>query len=163
MKPVSFKGQTEVYRNLPGHEPLPVAVSERPAGWVKSCWKLSFRERLRLFFTSRVYITQLTYHYGTNAIVPSVEKQQPNCKNCGSPMELHKKPANKCPYNTDHITKSKYYSDSYKPGSYQNCEVKDMEHTPVSASNGDVFKNSKNDISPASVFKSLLPIWPPNF
>lgn len=134
MKPVSFKGQNELYKNLPGFEPMPVAVTERPAGWIKSCWKLSIRERIRLLIKGRLFVTQLTYHYGTNAILPSVEKQQPNCKNCGSPMELHKKPAYKCPYNTDHITKANRYK-TYQPGSLQDCPIGPMTHTPVNIQN----------------------------
>lgn len=133
MKPVSFKGQTDTYTNLPGFEPMPVAVTERPAGWTKSCWRLSFRERIRMLIKGRLFVTQLTYHYGTNAILPSVEKQLPNCKNCGSPMELHKKPANKCPYNTDHITKTTRYK-TYQPGSFQDCLIEPMVH-PVNIPN----------------------------
>lgn len=107
MKPIAFKGQNNALKNLPGFEPLPVAVQESPAGWVTSCWQLSFSERLKLLFRGRLFVTQQTFHYGTNAVLPTATWRQPNCKNCGSPMELHKKLGNKCPYNPDNITKPK--------------------------------------------------------
>lgn len=127
MKPVSFKGQTEEWRNLPGFEPLPVATQASPAGWVTSCWKVSFIERVKLFFRGRLFITQQTYNYNTNAILVSIGWQQPNCKNCGSPMELHKKSANRCPYNKDQMTKSEHYPGRV-PGTSQNCQIGTMQH-----------------------------------
>jgi len=50
MKPIKFTEQNCTYaENQPEYLPLPAFKDEQPAGQVVSCWKLSFRERIRIY------------------------------------------------------------------------------------------------------------------
>lgn len=61
MKAVPFKNQNRVFgENQPQYIPLP--VNESKDGYrVISCWKMTFKDRLRALFTGRVYVASLTY------------------------------------------------------------------------------------------------------
>jgi hypothetical protein len=64
MKPIKFKGQTCTFaEHQPEYIPLPAyRVKDDPKGEVVSCWHLSFRERLRLLFTGRLWVSLLTFN-----------------------------------------------------------------------------------------------------
>ena len=58
MKPVKFKHQTTVFaKDQPEYQPLPALVIDSPNGEVVSCWKLSFKERIRVLFLGRVWLS----------------------------------------------------------------------------------------------------------
>lgn len=63
MKPITFKEQNVVYaENQPEYLPLPAHVSPMdPQGPVISCWNLSFKERLRVLFTGRIWLLLLSF------------------------------------------------------------------------------------------------------
>ena len=55
MKPIEFKEQNIVFaRDQPGYKPLP--AFKDPSGEVISCWKLSFKERLRVLFKGEIWL-----------------------------------------------------------------------------------------------------------
>lgn len=63
MRPVEFPGHNAVYaKDQPEYIPLPVYKSEGKEGEVISCWQLTFKERLKLLFTGRIYWSQWTFH-----------------------------------------------------------------------------------------------------
>lgn len=63
MKPISFKEQNVVYaENQPEYLPLPAYKVDSPQGQVISCWKLSFRERIRILFTGMLWVSLLSFN-----------------------------------------------------------------------------------------------------
>lgn len=68
MKPISFKEQNGVYaKDQPEYLPLPVHKTEE--GLVISCWKLTWKERMLVFLTGRLWWGVLTFN----------EPLQPQC------------------------------------------------------------------------------------
>lgn len=72
MKPIRFKEQNCVYaENQPEYLPLPVHKTQN--GTVCSCWKLSFRERLKVLFTGKVWMLVLTFNQPLQPQLPSID------------------------------------------------------------------------------------------
>ena len=62
MHPTEFSQQNIVFaKDQPEYLPLPAFVVESAERPVTSCWGMTWRERLRVLFTGRVYFTQLTF------------------------------------------------------------------------------------------------------
>lgn len=62
MKPIQFKEQTLILaKNQPEYQPLPVNINSSPKGEVVSCWKLSFKERIILLLTGKVWLQMLMF------------------------------------------------------------------------------------------------------
>lgn len=63
MKPVEFEHQNIVFaKDQPEYQPLPALKFDSPEGQVVSCWKLSFKERLRVLFLGRVWLSMSTFN-----------------------------------------------------------------------------------------------------
>ena len=63
MKPVSFKYQNVVFaKDQPEYQPLPALKIDSPEGEVVSCWGLSFRERMRVLFTGRIWVSLMSFN-----------------------------------------------------------------------------------------------------
>jgi hypothetical protein len=61
MKPIDFYGSNVVFaKDQPEYLPLP--AHKTPDGQVTSCWKMSWKERLRCIVTGRIFITMLTFN-----------------------------------------------------------------------------------------------------
>lgn len=61
MKPINFKEQNVVYaKDQPEYMPLPALKFED--GTVVSCWKLSWRELLKIIFTRKIWLGILTFN-----------------------------------------------------------------------------------------------------
>lgn len=61
MHPIEFEQQNLVIaKDQPEYLPLPAYV-DHATGEVTSCWGLSWRERLRVLLSGRVYLTLLTF------------------------------------------------------------------------------------------------------
>ena len=61
MKPIEFKEQNTVYgKDQKEYQPLPALRSE--SGEVLSCWKLSWKELLRLIFTRKIWVATMTFN-----------------------------------------------------------------------------------------------------
>jgi hypothetical protein len=61
MKPERFKEQnTTMAKNQYPYLPLPAFKDED--GAITSCWSLNIRERIKLFFTGRIWLTLLTFN-----------------------------------------------------------------------------------------------------
>jgi hypothetical protein len=63
MKPVEFKHQNIVFaKDQPEYQPLSALRIDSPTGEVVSCWKLSFKERVKIVFTGRVWLSLMSFN-----------------------------------------------------------------------------------------------------
>lgn len=63
MKPVKFKEVNVTYaEDQPEYNPLPGFKDSGPTGEFISCWHLSFRERIRLLLTGKLWVSLWTFH-----------------------------------------------------------------------------------------------------
>lgn len=72
MIPVFFKSYNYIfgigqkqYKQLPAYK--------NDDGNVVTCWKLTWKERFKIFFSGRMYIQQLTFNTLIQPILPSIE------------------------------------------------------------------------------------------
>lgn len=71
MTPVEFPEQTMVWaKDQPGFNPLPAFTNERET---ISLWRLTWRERLTLLFTGRLWHRQSNYGHKLQGVSMSVE------------------------------------------------------------------------------------------
>lgn len=74
MKPVGFLEQNAVLaEHQPQYQPLPVYRELTLPGRVVSCWHLTWRERVRLLVTGRLWLSQLTYGSPLQPQLPSID------------------------------------------------------------------------------------------
>lgn len=73
MKPVEFPEQNCTYAK-DQQEYLPLPSHRTGGGEVISCWGLSFRERLRLLWSGRLWVRQLTFHDPLQPLLPQIER-----------------------------------------------------------------------------------------
>jgi hypothetical protein len=63
MKPVEFEHQNIVFaKDQPEYQPLPALRIDSPQGEVISCWKMSFKERIKVLFFGRVWISLMSFN-----------------------------------------------------------------------------------------------------
>lgn len=63
MKPIQFKHQnTIIAKNQPEYLQLPALILDTPEGEIISCWHLSFKERCKLLFTGRVWLSLMSFN-----------------------------------------------------------------------------------------------------
>ena len=73
VKPIPFKQQNIVFaENQPEYMPLP-ALKSGANGEVITCWGLTWRERLRLLFTGKLWLRVLTFDRPLQPLLPEVE------------------------------------------------------------------------------------------
>lgn len=63
MKPIKFPEHNVVYaENQEEYQPLPAWKNNSPQGEVVSCWQLSFKERLKVLFTGKLWVCLLSFN-----------------------------------------------------------------------------------------------------
>ena len=63
MKPRKFKHQNTTFaEDQPQYQPLPALHLKDPKGQVISCWGLSFKERLKVLFTGRIWVNLMSFN-----------------------------------------------------------------------------------------------------
>jgi len=63
MKAVEFKHQNIVFaKDQPEYMPLPALRIDSPQGEVVSCWKMSFKERIKVLFFGRVWLSLMSFN-----------------------------------------------------------------------------------------------------
>lgn len=63
MKPVEFKHQNIVFaKDQPQYQPLPALKIDSPTGEVISCLKLSFKERIKVLFCGRIWLSLMSFN-----------------------------------------------------------------------------------------------------
>ena len=76
MKPISFKEQTNVIaKDQPEYLPLP-AMIDINKGSVVCCWKLTFKERIKLLFSGLLWHKILTFGSSLQPQVLTVNKKE---------------------------------------------------------------------------------------
>lgn len=62
MKPIKFKEANIVFaEDQPEYIPLPAFRSNTPEGQVISCWTLSFRERIKVLFKGKIWLSLMMF------------------------------------------------------------------------------------------------------
>lgn len=62
MKPIKFKESNVTYgEGQKEYLPLPAHLDAGVKGYVITCWKLSIIERIRLFITGRLWLSQMSF------------------------------------------------------------------------------------------------------
>ena len=75
MKPIEFPEQNIVFaENQKDYLPLPAFKDDDENGTVVTCWQLTWRERIQIFFTGKMWWTQLTFGNKLQPQLPSVFK-----------------------------------------------------------------------------------------
>lgn len=63
MKPIEFKHQNTVFaKDQPEYQPLPALKLDTPTGEVISCWKLTPKERIKIIFTGRIWLSLMSFN-----------------------------------------------------------------------------------------------------
>jgi len=74
MKPIEFKEQNVVFaKDQKPYLPLPAYRDDEQGGRIFHCWGLSWRERLKIFFSGKLWINVLTFNQPPQPIKPMVE------------------------------------------------------------------------------------------
>lgn len=69
MTPIKFPEANVTFaKDQPEYQPLPAFKKNSPQGEVVSCWKLSLKERLRILFTGKLWVSLYTFN---NPLTPS--------------------------------------------------------------------------------------------
>lgn len=80
MKPIKFKEVNVTYaENQPEYQPLPVCKFQN--GETVSCWKLSFKERIIILFTGKLWVSLHTFNKPLTLSYFTVKKSELISKN----------------------------------------------------------------------------------
>jgi hypothetical protein len=73
MKPIEFAEQNVVFaKDQPEYLPLPAHRTDD--GIVTSCWALSWRERIKVLFTGRIWWSVSTFNHPLQPLLPLVDR-----------------------------------------------------------------------------------------
>lgn len=73
MKPIEFKEMNcTLAKDQPEYLPLPVKVTDD--GIVISCWELSFKEKLKILFTGKLWVSIYTFGSRLQPQLPTIDK-----------------------------------------------------------------------------------------
>jgi hypothetical protein len=76
MRPIPFPEQNRIFaENQPEYQPLPAHIVNEPGGRVISCWKLSFRERLKILITGKMWSSLMSFNKPLTPSLFSVDKR----------------------------------------------------------------------------------------
>jgi len=79
MKPIEFKHQNIVFaKDQPEYQPLPALRIDSPTGEVVSCWKLTPKERIKIIFTGRVWLSLMSFNKPITQIYKNVKRKEIN-------------------------------------------------------------------------------------
>lgn len=63
MKPIKFKEQNCTYaEDQPEYQPLPALKMDNETGDVISCWNLSIKERIKVLFSGKIWLSLMTFN-----------------------------------------------------------------------------------------------------
>jgi len=75
MNPIEFNEQTIVIaKDQPEYKPLPAHVSGDEYGTIVFCWKINWRDKLKLIFTGVIWQQALTFNAPLQPQLLSIEK-----------------------------------------------------------------------------------------
>lgn len=71
MQPIEFPEQNKIWaKDQPEYLPLPAYTDNEQT---ISCWKLTWRERLALLFTGRLWLRQMNFGQSLQPQLPTIE------------------------------------------------------------------------------------------
>ena len=74
MKPINFKEMNKIYaENQKQYQSLPVYEDDKQGGRVFHCWRLSFRERIKVLFIGKLWINILNFGKPLQPIKPMID------------------------------------------------------------------------------------------
>lgn len=77
MKPIKFHGSNVVFaENQNEYQPLPAHRNE--FGEVTSCWKLTFRERIKILFRGKMWLMMMTFNNPPQPVFPMADDPIPD-------------------------------------------------------------------------------------
>jgi hypothetical protein len=77
MKAIEFEEQTIIIaKDQPEYFPLPAHLTNNDEGQVIFCWKLSWREKLTLLFTGKLWHSVLTFNSPLQPQLITIEKPE---------------------------------------------------------------------------------------
>lgn len=77
MQPIEFEEQTVIYaKDQPEYLPLPAHQFKDPAGTIAFCWKLSWKERLKVLFSGVIWHRVLTFNQPLQPQILEAEKPE---------------------------------------------------------------------------------------
>lgn len=80
MQPLKFKGHNCVYaESQPEYLPLPAYRDS--LGLVTTCWKLSWKERVKIFFKGSFWLSVYTFGQPLQPLLPEVNSPLKRLKN----------------------------------------------------------------------------------
>lgn len=75
MEPIEFKEQNVVFaKDQPEYRPLPAMRDGSKEGQVVSCWQLSFKERIKILFTGKMWMSLMMFGKPLTPSILSVNK-----------------------------------------------------------------------------------------
>ena len=73
MKPIEFKGVNVTYaKDQDEYLDLPGLKRGAPQHELVTCWRLSFRERLKMLFTGKLWLSIWTFGHPLQPLLPTV-------------------------------------------------------------------------------------------
>jgi len=75
MKPINFKRSNTIFaKDQTQYIPLPAYRDPGPDGTIISCWKLTLKERIKILFTGKLWLSLLMFGKPLTPQRPSVNK-----------------------------------------------------------------------------------------
>ena len=77
MKPVKFKHQNVIFaKDQPEYHPLPALKLNTSEGEVISCWQMSFKERMKVLLTGKVWLSLMSFNKPLTPSYMSVNRDE---------------------------------------------------------------------------------------
>jgi len=78
MKPLEFEHQNTVFaKDQPQYQSLPaLRLEDSPGGEVITCWGLSFKERLKILFTGKMWVSLMMFGKDVTPSYLSVNREE---------------------------------------------------------------------------------------
>ena len=77
MKPIKFKDQTVIFaENQPEYMPLPALRIDTPQGEVVTCWKMTLKERIKVVFTGKIWLSLMSFNKPLTPSFMSVNRKE---------------------------------------------------------------------------------------
>ena len=76
MKPIRFPEVNKTYaKDQPQYQPIPVFEDSSPNGTIVSCWELTWKEKLKIIFTGKIWMGLMCFHKPLTPSILSVNKK----------------------------------------------------------------------------------------
>lgn len=77
MKPIEFKHQNVIFaKDQPEYSPLPALRIYSPQGEVISCWQMSFKERMKVLLTGKVWLSLASFNKPLTPSYMSINRKE---------------------------------------------------------------------------------------